>query len=132
MALKIISAGSVSANYHVHVRSGGKLTDQPDVAQGNTSVSAGLANEKTLVIPIKVYDCRVYIQGAFGSGSASTAVAIDMGISAAGPFFNLFSVSGNFASTIPIHGDEIIRFRHTYSSAAVAGALGASVDCWIA
>ena len=126
MTIRVMTAGSVSANYHVHVRAG----DIP------FSVSAGYANERTMFfrsardIPVEVQDTRITVLGTFGSGSASTVVAIDIGPNGSA-YANLFSVSAPFTTTIPVQVDHVLRFRHAYTSAAEAGALGASVDAWV-
>lgn len=117
---KIISAGSVSANFHIHIRAG----------RDGQLVSAGLTNEFTHHIPLYTQNALLAIQGTFGSGSASTTIAIDRGISAAGPFLNILSISAPQATSIPVYADEIIRIRHTFSSAAV-GVTNGSVNVWI-
>lgn len=122
MTIRVMNAGSVSANYHVHVR----RSETP----GNTSVSAGYANERTFCIPVMVQDTRITVLGTFGSGSASTVVALDIGPNGSA-YINLFSISAPFTTTIPVQVDHVLRFRHAYTSAAVAGALGASVDAWV-
>lgn len=122
MAKKIISAGSVSANFHIHI----KRTEDRGV-----SVSAGLSNEFTHHIPLYTQNAELVIQGTFGSGSASTTIAIDRGISAAGPFLNIMSISAPQVTVIPVFADEILRIRHTFSSAAT-GVTNGSVNVWIA
>lgn len=116
MAKKVISAGSTSANYHVHIRR------EPRVVG---TASAGLANESSFWIPLLVHDARITVAGAFGSVSGSGGIAIDIGPDAS-TFFNLFSVSAPFMTTIPIQAGHIVRFRQVLGSAN-----GASVDAWI-
>lgn len=118
---KIISAGSASAHYHVHIKQ--------DLRK-DTSVSAGLANEVTHHIPIYTQNAEVFVGGTFGSGSASTTIAIDRGVSANGPFFNIASVSVTQVTVIPVFAGEILRMRQVWTSAAVA-ITNASVDVWI-
>ena len=119
---KIISAGSASTHYHVHIR---------QTLRNDVSVSAGLANEFTLPIPLYTQNMGVLVAGTFGSGSASTTIAIDKAPSANGPYINVASISVPMATTIPVYHDEVIRFRQVWSSAAAA-ITGASVNVWVA
>lgn len=120
---KIIAAGSTSTHYHVHV----KQTLRYDVS---TSV-AGVANQFTHPIPLYTQNMQVFINGTFGSGSASTTLCIEKGASIGGPYFNFASVSVPMTTTIPVYHDEVVRFRHSWTSAAAA-ITNASVDVWIA
>jgi hypothetical protein len=119
---KIMAAASTSAHYHVHVRQ----TLRQDV-----SVSAGLTNEFTHAIPLYTQNMQVFVNGTFGSGSASTTLCIEKGASGGGPFFNFASISVPMTTTIPVFHDEVVRFRHNWTSAAAA-ITNASVDVWIA
>jgi hypothetical protein len=119
---KIIGAGSVSAHYFVHV----KQTLRQDV-----SVSAGLSPEFTHAIPLYTQNMQVILNGTFGSGSASTTLCIDKAASANGPFVNIASISVPMVTAVPVYADEVLRFRHAWSSAAAA-ITNASVDVWIA
>jgi hypothetical protein len=119
MAFPVIQAGSISANYHVHMRYGTPNT-------GN-SASAGLANEKTYFVPILTRNIGVYCVGAFGSGSASGTVAIDRSPQGSA-FVNIASISASQFTTIPVYADEVIRVRTTWSSAIAAAGIGMSVD----
>lgn len=119
---KIIGAGSASTNYHVHVRQN---------LRQDQSVSAGLANEFTHNIPLYTQNMEVILNGTFGSGSASTTIAIDKAANANGPFVNVASISAPMVTAIPVFQDETLRFRQVWSSAAAA-ITNASVDVWIA
>jgi hypothetical protein len=119
---KIIGAGSASAHYHVHVRQN---------LRQDQSVSAGLANEFTLNIPLYTQNMEVLLNGTFGSGSASTTIAIDKAASANGAFVNIASISVPMMTAIPVWVDDVLRFRQVWSSAAAA-ITNASVDVWIA
>lgn len=118
---KIIAAGSASAHYHVHIKQS---------LRKDQSVSAGLANEVTHFIPLYTQNAEFLIGGTFGSGSASTTIAIDKAASAGGVFINIASVSVAQVTVIPVFHEDVIRLRQVWSSAAVA-ITGASVDAWI-
>lgn len=129
-AAPLNSAAGTSSNHHVHITNGAIPTA--------VSVSSGLSNEQTLVfrdgrrndVPIETRDTRIFINGTFGSGSASGVVAIDLGIS--GSYINLFSVSAPFTSVVPLQVGQVVRFRYHRTSAIAATAVtGASLDCWI-
>ena len=71
------------------------------------------------------------VNGTFGSGSASTTLCIEKGASANGPFFAVASISVPMMTAFPVYHDEVVRFRHNWTSAAAA-ITNASVDVWIA
>lgn len=120
---KIMAAASTSTHYYVHILQ----TLRPDV-----SVSVGSnANQFTHPIPLYTQNMQVYVNGTFGSGSASTTLCIEKGASIGGPFFNVASISVPMMTAIPVFKDEVIRFRHSWTSAAAA-ITNASVDVWIA
>lgn len=120
---KILAAASTSAHYHVHV----KQTLRYDVS---ASVD-GVANQFTHPIPLYTQNMQCFINGTFGSGSASTTLCIEKGASVGGPFFNVASVSVPMMTAFPVFADEVVRFRHNWTSAAAA-ITNASVDVWIA
>lgn len=120
---KILAAASTSAHYHVHVRQN---------LRQDFSVSVGVAgSEFTHNIPLYTQNMQCFINGTFGSGSASTTLCIEKGASAGGPFFNVASVSVPMMTAFPVFHDEVVRFRHNWTSAAAA-ITNASVDVWIA
>lgn len=120
--IRVLNANSVSANHHIYVTH----NEIP------TSVSTGLANSQTLTyrVPIEVRDTRITIQGNFGSGSASSQVLIDIG-AGKNPthYLNIFSVSADMTTTIPVQVDHVVRFRHAFTSAAIS--ISCSVNAWI-
>lgn len=127
MALTVIAGASVSTaaqHSHVHVRYGA-----PNVG---SSVSLGLANEKTFFVPVLTRNLGVFVTGTFGSGSASGAMCIDVSPNAGSTFLNLASISAPQMTTIPIFADTIVRFRPAWSSAIAAAGIGMSVDVQIA
>ena len=119
---KILAAASTSTHYTVHVRQN---------LRQDVSVSVLGVNEFTHNIPLYTQNMQVFVNGTFGSGSASTTLCIEKGASAAGPFFNFASISVPMTTTIPVFADEVVRFRHSWTSAAAA-ITNASVDVWIA
>lgn len=120
MAIKIMAAASTSTHYHVFINRGGDAT---------YSVSTGLANSRTLNIPVMAQDVRITLNGTFGSGSASTQVILDVSPDGT-TFIPLLTVSVPMTTTFPLQADHIIRFRHQWTSAAAA-ITNASVDAWI-
>jgi hypothetical protein len=125
MAIKIMASASTSAHYHVYLGYGA-----PNPA---ISVSTGLANSRTLLIPIHSDNIRFTFNGTFGSGSASTQVIIDVspnGADASPAWFPILTVSAPQTTVLPIQVDHTIRFRQQWTSAAVA-ITNASVDAWI-
>lgn len=118
---KIISAGSASAHYHVHIKQS---------LRKDQSVSAGLANEVTHFIPLYTQNAEFIIYGTFGSGSASTTIAIDKAASANGTYINLASVSVSQVTVLPVFHEDVFRVRQVWSSAAAA-ITNASVDVFI-
>jgi len=123
MAIKIISAGSTSAHYHVYIGYGA-----PNQA---VSVSTGLANSRTMLIPVHSDNIRFTFNGTFGSGSASTQVILDLSPdNSGGTWLPLLTVSAPQTTILPIMVDHIVRFRQQWTSAAVA-VTNASVDAWI-
>ena len=123
MTIQVLSAASISANFHVYIN----RSDIP-----GTSVSTGLANSRTfnIVGNDDARPTRITIAGTFGSGSASGNVVVDIGPGRSGNFFfPIFSVSSNFTTAIPLQVDHVLRFRTTMTSAAAA--IGMSVDAWI-
>lgn len=120
MAIQIMTAASTSTHYHVYINQFGDKS---------YSVSTGLANSRTLNIPVMAQDVRITINGTFGSGSASTQVILDVGPNAT-TFLPILTVSAPMTTTIPLQADHIVRFRHQWTSAAAA-ITNASVDAWI-
>lgn len=123
MTTRVITAGSVSANYHVHIRND----------EIRTPVSAGYDNEQTLFfanerheIPIESRDVRITAAGSFDSVSGDTVLAVDVGPKGSA-YVNLFSVSAPFTSAVPLQIDHVVRFR----LAVGASVGGTSVDAWI-
>ena len=119
---KIIAAGSASTNYYAHIKQS---------LRNDCSVSVLGANEFTHAIPLYTQNMQVLVNGTFGSGSASTTLCIEKGASAGGPFFNVASISVPMMTAFPVYRDEVVRFRHNWTSAAAA-ITNASVDVWIA
>jgi len=119
---KIMAAASTSAHYTVHVRQN---------LRQDVSVSVLGVNEFTHAIPLYTQNMQVFVNGTFGSGSASTTLCIEKGASANGPFFNVASISVPMMTAFPVYHDEVVRFRHNWTSAAAA-ITNASVDTWIA
>jgi len=126
MAIQIMTHASTSTHYHVAL-----YYHSPDASQ---TVSTGLANSRTLCIPIHSDNVRFTFNGTFGSGSASTQVIIDLApdptAAAAGVWFPLLTVSAPQTTVLPLQVDHIVRFRHQWTSAAAA-ITAASVDAWI-
>lgn len=126
MALKIVTGASVSANYHVHIARGEH--------QGGHSVTTGLANEKTIYIPIWEQTMRIHVAGNYQTGSASSNLAFDVAPEGANAsaFANLFSTSASpFTTAIPLQVDHVLRVRHRWASGSAAMAANASLDIWI-
>ena len=126
MALKIVTGASVSANYHVHLAQGDH--------QGGRSVSAGLANEKTLYIPVWQQTMRIHVAGNYQTGSASSNLGFDIAPEGANnsAFANLFSTSATvFTTTIPLQVGHVMRVRHTFASASANTSVNASLDIWL-
>jgi hypothetical protein len=123
MAIKMIAAGSTSAHYHLYLGYGA-----PNQA---VSVSTGLANSRTMLIPVHSDNIRFTFNGTFGSGSASTQIVIDVCPDNSGAvFFPILTVSAPQTTILPMMVDHIIRLRQQWTSAAVA-VTNASVDAWI-
>jgi len=122
MALQILSAASISANYHIYI-------NRSDI-QAN-SVATGLTNPSTFNIPVQTRDARLTIVGTFGSGSASTQVIVGVGDQSGGRFMPILTVSVPMTTVIPIFADTTLILRHQWTSAAAA-ITNASVDAWLA
>jgi hypothetical protein len=123
MAIQIMTHASTSTHYHVAL-----TYHSPDPS---VTVSTGLANSRTLCIPVHSDNVRFTFNGTFGSGSASTQVIIDLSPdSSGGVWFPLLTVSAPQTTVLPLQVDHIVRFRHQWTSAAAAVA-GTSVDAWI-
>ena len=122
MAIQIMTAASVSAHYHVYLNYGGMNTQ--------ATVSTGLANSKTLNIPVHSDNIRFTFNGTFGSGSASTQVILDLSPNNGTTFLPLLTVSAPQTTVLPLQVGDVIRFRHQWTSAAAA-ITAASVDAWI-
>ena len=125
MALKFITGASVSANYHVHIAQGDH--------QGGHSVSAGLANEKTIYIPLWQQTMRINVAGNPQTGSASSNLGFDIAPEGANAsaFVNIFSASAAMTTTIPLMVGYVMRVRHTWVSASAATTANASLDVWL-
>lgn len=123
MPLQVITAGSISANYHVHIAQG--------LYQGGHSVVGGYTNETTLYIENQTQNVRVCTAGNYQTGSASSNLAVDIAPEGANAsaFSNLFSASTTLTTTIPIQVGHVLRFRHTVTGAVTT--VNASVDAWI-
>lgn len=123
MTIKVLAAASTSTHYHVYIQYGA-----PNPA---VSVSAGLlANAHTLNIPIHSDNIRFTFNGTFGSGSASTQVILDLSPDNGGTWMPILTVSAPQTTVLPLQVDHVVRFRHQWTSAAVA-VTNASVDAWI-
>jgi hypothetical protein len=123
MTIKVMNGVSTSTNVNIYIN----RSDIPGV-----SVSTGLANSRTFNIPEDDMArlLRVTIAGAFGSGSASGNVVVDVSPGRSGNFyFPMFSASSNFTTAFPIQVDHVVRIRTTWTSAAAA--IGMSIDAWI-
>jgi len=121
MAIRVMTAASTSAHYHVFINRFG---------DASYSVSTGLANSRTLNIPVMAQDVRITLNGTFGSGSASTQVVLDISPDNGTTFLPILTVSAPMTTTFPLQADHVIRFRHQWTSAAAA-ITNASVDAWI-
>lgn len=125
MTIQVLSAASISANFHIYIN----RSDIP-----GTSVSTGLANSRTFNMPLEQdsRDTRITIGGTFGSGSASGNVVVEISPGKSGNFFfPLFSTSANFTTAIPLQVDHVVRIRTTWTSAIAAAGIGMSIDAWI-
>jgi len=122
MAIQILTHASTSTHYHVYLYYG-----KPDA---NVTVSTGLANSRTFNIPVHSDNVRFTFNGTFGSGSASTQVILDLSPDRGVTFLPILTVSAPMTTVIPMVVDDVVRFRHQWTSAAAA-ITAASVDAWI-
>lgn len=125
MTIQIMTNASTSTHYHVAI-----AFSNPNAA---VTVSTGLANSRTLCIPVHSDNVRFTFDGTFGSGSASTQVVLDISPNpaAAVPSWQpIFTASAPLTTVLPIQVDHVVRFRHQWTSAAAA-ITNASVNAWI-